>query len=1193
MSDIAVLGLEVNSRGVTEANDNLKKFSTSAQQAENAAKGVATGATVAGTATQRMAAQIKSAQAVLLSMRTALVAVSTAMLAVGGVSLSMDIRGAREFSAAMAEVSTLLPTVGNELKGVEAAARAMAKEFGTSSTEQVRGFYQAISAGASTVAEATAVLDAANRMAIGGITDTVTAVDILTTATNAYAATGLTAAEASDALFLGMRAGKTTIGELASSLGQVVPLASSLGVSFDELVAGTAALTTQGVATSEAVTGLRAVLVAIAKPTTDAAKSAKALGINFTSAGLQAQGFAGFMQEVIEKTGGNVEQMAKLFGSVEALNAALSMAGGAGETFNDILDDMNAKAGATQTAYDLVAESIDKRFGNALARLGEVSVGIGNTMLTVLVPAMEALAFSAENAGQALAILTSLVAARFIPQLALMAASAITAAGSIGAVNIALGASLIAMRAATGAARLLAGALALVGGPVGLALMGVTAGIWYLYEANQSAARSVEEHRKAQEELARLMGDLDTATNGQAIATGELARAQLNAARAALEQAEANLELQRVIAQAEFSAVVGGDQTMAEPAGAARAMESIRAQREEIAGLERDIARIGERIEETGGRAATAGGEVADGVRTQAEAVRDLLLSYENATAIANLQLQTVGMESAERERLVAILNAEQEMVKQGIDLKSEEADAIRAAAGALADAEAAVRAAEDAEQKHQKAIEDKRKAMEAAKKSAVSYAKSQQDQIEMMRLEIRLVNASSQERNKAVAAMEAEQKIRDLGIDMYSREASAIRANAQELANLKNRYDQLADAAKGATLAMNSGGNKSAFGQMDGQTATVSSSLNSAQNQAANSIYGEGGFTNRTTVGGISLGPAQGARVSISSTARPNEQGFAQMDAMRMYMEGAVPPTIEALDNATDGLRSVVDDFASSLRDNIRDTERTLSRLMTMQPPRPDPYAERNADVFYDVNSDRHFVTEQQKQINVLETQLQEMRRADDRLRELIAISRENPALFASEMARFLGEFSTNDPGMSTALSGLQAGLGAFNTAAGTFATGVAAWESLARKFGRDPNDPALQALVSSMIEQNVQVTPFMEGQMALGNTFRYGQNLTSRFTGGMAGFADGGSFDVTGPAGVDRPHLVGLAGGERVHVVTPSQRRADEQDNAPVSNDNRSFTINVTLDRRDMGSDGRVDPELAGRNIARTAMKYMGRMG
>lgn len=478
--DLATLGLAVDSGPVTKARDELGRFVSASKKAEDAATGfgkrtedAARRAAAANDNTARAAANVAASYKALIPIAVRLAGVLGAL---GGFAISADVRGARDLSASLAEVSTLIDGTGDDLARIQTAAREMGREFGTTAAAQVKSFYQAISAGATDIATATALLESANKVAIGGITDTVTAVDVLTTATNAYAASGLTASNSSDALFVGMRAGKTTISELASSLGNVIPIAASLGVNFDELVAGVAALTTQGQSTAQAVTGVRAILSQVAKPADEAAKLAKKLGLEFNTTSLQAKGLSGFLDDVIAKTGGNVDAMAKLFGSVEALNAVLSFAGGGGAAFTKILGDMANKAGAADVAYQKVAGSLDKRLGVALNRIADVGVRLGEALLTVIVPAAEAFATAlelvADNAADLALILAPIAAVHLVK----MAAGLASMAAGLGAAAI--------------AARGLSLALAFLGGPVGVAIA-AHAAAFLLLRDNMSAADKV------------------------------------------------------------------------------------------------------------------------------------------------------------------------------------------------------------------------------------------------------------------------------------------------------------------------------------------------------------------------------------------------------------------------------------------------------------------------------------------------------------------------------------------------------------------------------------------------------------------------------------------------------------------------------------------------------------------------------
>ena len=322
----------------------------------------------------------------LSSLRRALVG----LLSVGAVVavLYSAAAAALEFGRNIAEVSTLLSGM-DDMPRITAEAKAMAVEFGSLPTLQAKGFYQAISAGASDAAAAVKVMTMANKLAVGGVTDVKTAVDGLTTVLNAYGPKVRGAASVSDAMFVAMRAGKTTIAELSASIGTVAPLAAQAGVSFDQLMAATSALTKGGVTTNVVMTGLRAILAAVVKPSGEAAEMAKALGIEFNVAAIQGKGFAGFMEDVVAKTRGSSEAMATLFGGVEAVVPALALAGQAGKDFASILDQMQTKAGETERAFEKMANSPAFKLDQLKALKQTLLIELGDAVVQSAIPSAQ------------------------------------------------------------------------------------------------------------------------------------------------------------------------------------------------------------------------------------------------------------------------------------------------------------------------------------------------------------------------------------------------------------------------------------------------------------------------------------------------------------------------------------------------------------------------------------------------------------------------------------------------------------------------------------------------------------------------------------------------------------------------------------------------------------------------------------
>ena len=97
-------------------------------------------------------------------------------------------------------------------------------------------------------------IETAGNLAKAGFTSTTTAVDVLTTAMNAYGKSAGSADQIANKLVRTQNLGKTTVDELASAMGKVIPTASSMGVNINNLTSGYVSLTKQGIATAEATT---------------------------------------------------------------------------------------------------------------------------------------------------------------------------------------------------------------------------------------------------------------------------------------------------------------------------------------------------------------------------------------------------------------------------------------------------------------------------------------------------------------------------------------------------------------------------------------------------------------------------------------------------------------------------------------------------------------------------------------------------------------------------------------------------------------------------------------------------------------------------------------------------------------------------------------------------------------------------
>lgn len=288
-----------------------------------------------------------------------------------------------DFDQGLGKVGSLVNKSGSEMKQYKDRIIELSNKSGVGLKQMTESMYQGISAGAN-LNNVFKLLDTSSKLSIGGFTSQETAIDGLTTAMNSFGISYDNVNNVSDKFILTQNLGKTTVDELASSIGQVAPTAHAAGVSFDELMSGVAALTKNGIATSESMTAMKAALSNIIKPSGEAQKIAKSLGLEFNTTALKSKGLAGFLEDVKQKTGGNIDTMGKLFGSTEALNAMLLLTGSGAKDFNGALSEMEKSAGLTDKAFKNMKESSGAKLLDSINKLKNSLIGLGD----VLAPAI-------------------------------------------------------------------------------------------------------------------------------------------------------------------------------------------------------------------------------------------------------------------------------------------------------------------------------------------------------------------------------------------------------------------------------------------------------------------------------------------------------------------------------------------------------------------------------------------------------------------------------------------------------------------------------------------------------------------------------------------------------------------------------------------------------------------------------------
>jgi len=297
------------------------------------------------------------------------------------------VRGAAQFEKSMANVATLVDTSTESIEEMGEKVKEIAKRTPVELADLTAALYDVRSAGIS-AEDAMLVLEKSARLAVAGLGTTKEAVNLSTSAINAFGLKGEDAARAFDTLQLTVKSGKTTVAELAQSFGMVAGVANTAGVSFEELQAATAALTTTGLTASVAQTQLRAAILAIQAPSDSLRDAISAMGYESGAAMIAQLGLVESMRQIDEAVGGNVNVLKKHYGSVEALGAALSLTGAQGDAFKLTLDQMTNSSGVLDEAFQKQNQTFDAQFQILKNNLGVALAEIGSSILPQLTESM-------------------------------------------------------------------------------------------------------------------------------------------------------------------------------------------------------------------------------------------------------------------------------------------------------------------------------------------------------------------------------------------------------------------------------------------------------------------------------------------------------------------------------------------------------------------------------------------------------------------------------------------------------------------------------------------------------------------------------------------------------------------------------------------------------------------------------------
>lgn len=263
------------------------------------------------------------------------------------------------YETSLKEVGTILHATAGELDDLGSTAREMGVTFGTDVTQQLRGFYQTVSAGFADYKQSAEIMDTANRLAVAGVTDITSSVELLTGTIKSFGLEASDATEVSNVLFKTVEKARTTVGELAHSFAMVAPIAAISGASLEETTAALSAITVTGMPTRQSITALAGLFRSLTKITPEAQKALDKYGIELDAARIKNEGLLPILQDIQAATGGNVAALREIIREEEGFRAAAILTGEQLGHYVESLEYFQTQQDAVGVAFEDMSKNLE------------------------------------------------------------------------------------------------------------------------------------------------------------------------------------------------------------------------------------------------------------------------------------------------------------------------------------------------------------------------------------------------------------------------------------------------------------------------------------------------------------------------------------------------------------------------------------------------------------------------------------------------------------------------------------------------------------------------------------------------------------------------------------------------------------------------------------------------------------------
>ena len=330
------------------------------------------------------------AKAAIMSVKGACVGIIGALTAVGAF---VPLKQFADWEKGIMSVYTLMSKgdieqFGTKLKDISKEAVRM----GFAVEDANKGLFDTISAlGASD--KSLSLYKQSMILAKGGCTDLSIAIDGMTSVVNAYGRETTDATKVAESFYTAQQYGKTTVGELASNVGKVAPIAKAAGIGFDELLATMSALTLGGLKTDEATTALRGALSSLIKPSKEAEETLQSLGVPYGMMQIRQKGLRYTLEKLNEAQKKHPELMAQAIPNIKAFTAVMALSSDKLEIVDNIMTDIgkNMTSGnGLMSAFKNMGKTGSATMAKVSGEMTAAMIELGEVLAPYLLPLVRA-----------------------------------------------------------------------------------------------------------------------------------------------------------------------------------------------------------------------------------------------------------------------------------------------------------------------------------------------------------------------------------------------------------------------------------------------------------------------------------------------------------------------------------------------------------------------------------------------------------------------------------------------------------------------------------------------------------------------------------------------------------------------------------------------------------------------------------